>query len=68
MTNVLLARMSRKEALNSARIAGYHDNIREYARVLVESNVGRNSAEIAWFEGQKSKQRGDVCRCGVCSL
>jgi len=48
------------------RVAGYHDNIRDFARILETSGIKKNIADQAWAEGQKAKQRGLPCNCQQC--
>ena len=50
--------------LTEARIAGYHDDIRGFTRVLIGSRVRRQLMDAAWHEGRMAKEAG--LRCTHC--
>lgn len=48
------------------RVAGYHDNIREFARIVEESKIPKHIADNAWFEGKREREQGVPCSCYSC--
>lgn len=60
--------MTKRElAITNMRIAGYHDDQRERARLLIESRVNRQTINKAWDEGVRAKQNGVKCSCFFCA-
>jgi hypothetical protein len=60
--------MTRKEALNAIRAAGYHDNIRHYLHILDDSKIDKPTADKAWNEGRNANMKGMPCTCMQCGL
>lgn len=58
---------SNSEAIKSIQVAGYHDNIKDFARVCEQSKIPRNVADNAWHAGKKQRMRGNPCSCYLCS-
>ena len=58
--------MSRKSALCSAKVAGYHDDYSMFVRAYVENRVSRASMDKAWQAGVKAKENGVRCDCYYC--
>jgi len=50
----------------SFKIAGYHDNIRDFARILEDSKVPKHIADNAWNEGKREREKGVPCSCYSC--
>lgn len=48
------------------KIAGYHDSIRDFARILEMSSVPKHIADNAWHEGKRDKEKGLPCSCHSC--
>lgn len=56
------SRPSKRECyLAEARIAGYHDDVRGFTRVLIGSRVRRELMDAAWHEGRKQYAAGVPC-------
>lgn len=56
----------RAAALGEARLAGYHEDRRQFTRLVVESGVGYSSLAAAWAQGQRAKAAGVPCGCSEC--
>jgi hypothetical protein len=58
--------MTRKNALDWIRIAGYHNDTAAFVRLYVENRVSRASADAAWLNGVAAKLNGVACSCRDC--
>ena len=58
--------MKRDMAITHMRIAGYHDDNKQFTRLLIENRVNREVADKAWHTGQKQKAGGMPCHCHLC--
>lgn len=58
--------MTRKAALVTCRVAGYHDDTRSFVRAYVENRVSYAAARVEWAHGVRLKASGYVCDCFHC--
>ena len=59
--------MSKREtAIVKAKSAGYHNDTRDFTRLLVESRVRRELLNEAWYLGREMKAAGMECGCFFC--
>lgn len=60
--------MNRRDIdIGAARIAGYHDDRRRFARLVVESRVSRAVLDEAWRKGRRQRELGMPCDCYSCN-
>lgn len=59
--------MTRTQAINHLRIAGYHDDRARFARLFVENRVSKQAANHAYNEGRALKIKGVRCGCNICA-
>lgn len=58
--------MTRKQALVEARVAGYHNDTRRGAQVLIEGKISRSDYDTAFIAGQNQRKSGLKCGCYLC--
>lgn len=58
--------MKRKEAIRAARVAGYHNNVKQLTRLLIESRIARKLVRAAFQRGAAARAAGVPCTCGAC--
>ena len=59
--------MTRAQAINHIRIAGYHDDRARYARLYVENRISRTAAAQAFSDGRSLRAKGVRCGCNICA-
>lgn len=58
--------IKRANALAWIRIAGYHGDHREFARLFIESRISKSAADDAFSLGIRQRQAGMPCHCIKC--
>ena len=58
--------MTRKELLEAIKVAGYHGDHEEAARLYVENRISRETFDKLLFIGQKMRASGVPCSCSEC--
>ena len=59
--------MSKKEmVLAQLRIAGYHEDKKEFTKVYIDNKISMLLATEAYNSGIKLKQKGMKCTCSKC--
>lgn len=58
--------MTRRQAINHLRIAGYHHDMRSFTRLYVENRVSIKTAREAFAEGERMRDGGMACTCSDC--
>lgn len=58
--------MTRKQTLQYAKVAGYHNDTKRFTRLLIEGRVNRADMNEAWLNGQRAKQNKVSCSCSDC--
>lgn len=58
--------MPRNEAIAKAKVAGWHNNILQFARILEETSEPRSVVDVAWHDGRKRAASGEPCACVRC--
>lgn len=58
--------MTRRQAINHLRVAGYHADMRSFTRLYVENRVSIKAAREAFAEGQRMRDGGMPCTCIDC--
>jgi hypothetical protein len=59
--------MSKKEiTLASCKVAGYHNDMKSFTRVYVESRLSLVVAQEAYNQGIKLRESGMKCTCSKC--
>jgi hypothetical protein len=58
--------MPRNEAVQRAEVAGYHNNMLQFSRILEEARIERSTLDSAWHKGRKRSTSGDPCSCVRC--
>lgn len=56
----------RADILAWMRIAGYHGDHREFARLFIENRISKESADAAWSKGRGQMAAGMPCHCINC--
>ncbi len=56
----------RSDVLAWIRIAGYHGDHREFARLFTENRISKASADAAWSKGRDQQSAGMPCHCIKC--
>ena len=59
--------MTRKAALDLAKVAGYHRDTRRFTRLIVEARVNRAAMNEAWAMGERTRAAGVKCTCIECA-
>ena len=59
--------MTRKKALGTCRLAGYHDDSRSFVRAYVENRISYAAAKKEWDIGARMKAAGVPCACPGCN-
>lgn len=60
--------MKRDDALAYIRIAGYHDDARQFTRLYVENRISITAAREAYRTGQNQRAAGVPCTCNQCKM
>ena len=58
--------MTRRQAINHLRVAGYHRDMRAFTRLYVENRVSIQAAREAYAEGERMRDGGMRCDCYDC--
>lgn len=58
--------MTRQQAINHLRVAGYHADMRSFTRLYVENRVSIKAAREAYAEGERMRDNGVLCTCSDC--
>jgi hypothetical protein len=58
--------MPRSVTQKAFKVAGYHDSIRDFARLLEVSGLPKHVADNAWNEGKRERDNGLPCSCWSC--
>lgn len=58
--------MTRKQALDSCRYAGYHKDHDTFTRIFVENRISYLKAHEAWSQGVDARLNGVRCTCRDC--
>lgn len=58
--------MKRDVLLALLRVAGYHDDAREYTRLLIEERISKAAAREAYNIGRRAREVGVPCSCREC--
>ncbi|NBU79823.1 MAG: hypothetical protein EBS50_12265 [Sphingomonadaceae bacterium] len=56
----------RESAIIRLRIAGYHNDSREFVSAYVENRISREVADKAWQNGQAQREAGVKCGRYAC--
>jgi hypothetical protein len=56
----------RESVLAWMRIAGYHGDHREFARLFIENRISKTAANEAFSLGLKQRKAGMPCHCIKC--
>ena len=59
--------MDRKTLLVRLRVAGYHEDRRDWTRLYVEGRVSFHVARQEWDRGQAMRSAGVRCTCRECA-
>lgn len=59
--------MTRNQAREAIRIAGYHGDSSSFVRLHTENRISRANADEAWSIGQKQRASGMRCTCHECA-
>lgn len=57
---------AREFALETIKIAGYHNDVKTFTQVFVLSRLSREAANQAFITGQTMKENGVKCDCEDC--
>lgn len=60
------AAMSLAGVQRALRISGWHDNLKEFVRIVSVSGIQRNRADEAWHGGKSDFVKGIPCNCYAC--
>lgn len=58
--------MTRKHAIQYARVAGYHDDAKRYTRLIIEARINRQAMTEAFLSGKQARANGVKCNCSEC--
>lgn len=58
--------MTRKQALEICRYAGYHNDEKLFTRTYIENRISYQKAREAFAQGGKAKDNGIKCTCRLC--
>jgi hypothetical protein len=58
---------SRKQILESIKVAGYHQDDQAFLRLYTENRIGYSAAQAARTEGILARQKGVKCSCYACN-
>lgn len=58
--------MTRRQAINHLRVAGYHADMASFTRLYVENRVSIQAARAAYAEGERMRDNGVQCTCFDC--
>jgi hypothetical protein len=60
--------MTRKDAINHIRVAGYHGDVQRGTRLYIENRVSYAAHLEAFREGAQARRSGMKCSCHDCAL